>query len=175
LSTVHGIAKQSGGHIWVYSEPGQGTTFKVYLPRVEEAKPVDRWQVPDVLPRGTETALLVEDEEMVRDLACRILAGQGYTVLEARHSDEALLLSEKYEGPIHLLVTDVVMPGMRGGELAERLASSRPDMKVLYVSSYTDNAIVNQGMLNPGVAFLQKPFTPANLAYKVREVLDAPK
>jgi PAS domain S-box-containing protein len=175
LSTVHGIAKQSGGHIWVYSEPGQGTTFKIYLPRVEEAKPVDRWQVPDVLPRGTETALLVEDEEMVRDLACRILAGQGYTVLEARHSDEALLLSEKYEGPIHLLVTDVVMPGMRGGELAERLASSRPDMKVLYVSSYTDNAIVNQGMLNPGVAFLQKPFTPANLAYKVREVLDAPK
>ncbi|HWP48778.1 MAG TPA: GAF domain-containing protein [Candidatus Limnocylindrales bacterium] len=173
LSTVYGIVKQSGGNIWVYSEPGQGTTFKVYLPRVEE---VVKTLKPDVTPlepsRVFETILVVEDEKMVRDLICRILRRNGYTVLEAQHGSEALLVCEQRTGPIHLMMTDVVMPGMSGRELAERLTPSHPEMKILYMSGYTDNTVVYHGVLAAGTAFLQKPFTPDVLLNKVREVLD---
>jgi PAS domain S-box-containing protein len=176
LSTVYGIVKQSGGHLWVYSEPGQGTTFKVYLPRVEEAaEAAQRIQVPTESLQGREIVLLVEDADVVRDLARLVLLQRGYTVLEARDGEEAIQICEQHEGPVHLIVTDVVMPGgMSGRQLAERLATLRPEMKVLYMSGYTDNAIVHHGVLEPGMAFLQKPFAPEALARKVRETLDAP-
>jgi len=173
LSTVYGVIKQSGGYIWVYSEPGRGTTFKIYLPRVAEAvETIERNVVSAESPRGIETILLVEDDEVVRGLAGAVLEQRGYTVLVARHSDEAFRLHGGCEGPIHLLVTDVVMPGMGGRELAERLKSSRPAMKMLYMSGYTDDAVVRHGVLEEEVAYLQKPFTPDALARKVREVLD---
>ncbi len=173
LSTVYGIVKQSGGYVWVYSEPGLGTTFKVYLPRVthEPDRGAAEAERPPLL-RGTETILLVEDEEVVRGLVDDVLTGNGYRVLVASHSDEGFRLSGQHEGPIHLLVTDVVMPGMSGRELAERLASSRPTMKVLYISGYTDDAVVRHGVLVERTAFLQKPFTPDALLRKVREVLE---
>jgi PAS domain S-box-containing protein len=173
LSTVYGIVKQSGGNIWVYSELGQGTTFKVYLPHVD--KPAEQMETrPSIagMLRSSETILVVEDEEAVRKLTCQVLRMNGYQVVEAPNSSEAPLISERYEGPIHLLLTDVVMPQMSGREVATRLASMRPTMKVLYMSGYTDDAIVHHGVLDPGVAFIQKPFTPAKLARKVREVLD---
>jgi PAS domain S-box-containing protein len=174
LSTVYGIAKQSGGNIWVYSEPGHGTTFKIYLPRVEEE--LDNLHVRDEtesLPRGSETVFLVEDEPSVRSLAYRVLCQQGYTVLEAANGEEALRVAQEHAGEkIHLLLTDVVMPQMGGRELAETLKLLRPDIKVLYTSGYTDNAIVHHGVLNPGTHFLQKPFSPKTLSHKVREVLD---
>jgi CheY-like chemotaxis protein len=172
LATVYGIVKQSGGNIWVYSEPGRGTTFKIYLPRVEEAVEAARpaGAIAGSL-RGSETVLLVEDEEAVRTLVHEVLERNGYTVLAARHGGEALLVCERHGGPIHLMVTDVVMPEMSGRELAERLASLRPAMKVLYVSGYTDDAIVHHGVLDPGTPFLEKPFSPDALARKVREVL----
>jgi CheY-like chemotaxis protein len=176
LSTVYGIIKQSGGHIWVYSEPGYGTTFKVYLPRIEEpAKNPEPKKDSAELFGGSETILLVEDEEKVRTLIRNNLQSNGYTVLEARHGGEALPICEQHEGPIHLVVTDVVMPQMGGSEMVERLASQHPEMKVLYMSGYTDNVIVHHSVLQPGVAFLQKPFTPNALVRKVREVLDAKK
>jgi CheY-like chemotaxis protein len=172
LSTVYGIVKQSGGNIWVYSEPGHGTTFKVYLPRVEDAE--EPAEAPRALPgRGTETVLLVEDEEEVRTVAREILESYGYTVLEARHPADAVAIGEHYAGAVRLLVTDVVMPEKSGRELAEHLTLLRPEMKVLYISGYTDDAIVHHGVLDPGTPFLQKPFTPAALARKVREVLDS--
>ena len=174
LATVYGIVKQSGGSVWVYSELGRGTTVKVYLPRVPDAvsprAPAPAAAEP---PRGRETVLLVEDDESVRNLAREILEARGYTVLEAGHGADALLRGEGHPGLIHLLVTDVVMPAMSGRELAERLTAVRPAMRVLYMSGYTDDAIVNQGVLEPGMALLQKPFTPDALAWKVREVLDA--
>jgi len=175
LSTVYGIVKQSGGYIWVYSERGQGTTFKIYLPRVvapaDSVPPVTHWSA---LPQGTETALLVEDEPEVRWLVRDMLQRLGYTVLEARHGIEAQVLSIQHQGPIHLLITDVVMPQMSGREIAERLTSEHPETKVLYMSGYTDDAVVRHGVLTADIAFLQKPFTPEALARKVREVLDGP-
>jgi len=175
LSTVYGIVKQSGGSIYVYSEPGQGATFKVYLPRIDEVAETPRpFAVPVELVQGSETILLVEDEDMVRDLAQRILLQSGYTVLEARDADEAIRLCEQQRAPIHLMMTDVVLPGgMSGPDLVKHLKTSRPEIRVLYVSGYTDNAIVYHGVLDPGVTFLQKPFTPDDLARKVRQVLDA--
>jgi len=174
LSTVYGIVKQSGGNIWVYSEPGQGATFKIYLPRVDE--PIEEARkkvVEEKFPRGSETVLVAEDDEAVRRLAVQILERQGYKVLEVSQGDDAFPVCEKHKGPIHLLLTDVVMPGMSGRDLAKRLASLHPEMKVLYMSGYTDNAIVHHGVLGKEVNYIQKPFTVDGFACKVREVLDA--
>ncbi len=174
LATVYGIVKQSGGNIWVYSEPGQGTTFKIYLPQVEEPDEPGQPDPPLATPlQGMETILLVEDETAVRELVRDALTARGYTVLEAHHGNDALRICEHYAGAIHLMVTDVVMPEMSGRELADRLARIHPTMKVLYMSGYTDNAVVHHGVLDLGTAFLQKPFSPAVLTRKVREVLDA--
>ena len=173
LSMVYGIVKQSSGNIWVYSEPGKGTTFKIYLPRVDEPLEELKERVETKeLPRGEETILVVEDNEEVRKLAMRVLQTQGYEVLGAPEGMEAFLLCEEREGPIDLLVTDVVMPKMSGRELAERIASIRPEIKVLYMSGYTDNAIVHHGILSEGINYIQKPFTVESLIRKVREVLD---
>ena len=174
LSTVHGIVQQSGGSISVYSEPGTGTSFRIYFPRVDAA--LETTRAPEALAsvRGTETILLVEDEDLVRAVARTILRKQGYRVLAASHAGEALLLGEKHAGTIHLLLTDVVMPQMSGPELAKRLAVSRPDMRVLCMSGYTDDSIVRHGVLKAEIAYLQKPITPQTLTKKVREVLDAP-
>ncbi len=175
LATVYGIVKQSGGYIWVYSEVGSGSTFKIYLPRAGGSvspEPVNNLKVPAPSLRGTETVLLVEDEESVRKLAAQYLADQGYTVVQASNGLEALRLCSEYTAPIHLLVTDVVMPGMGGRDLADRLATLRPDTRVLFVSGYTGNAIVHHGVLDPGTFLLSKPFRPLELAQKVREVLD---
>ena len=174
LATVYGIVKQSGGYIWVYSEPGRGTTVRVYLPRVPGAAepPLPAPELP-ALRGGHETVLLVEDAAPVRTLARRSLEACGYTVLDAADGPSAIELSARHAGAIAILVTDVVMPGMSGRELAERLAPTRPEMKVLYTSGYTDDAMVRQGVLNAGVAFLQKPFVPDSLARKVRDVLDS--
>ncbi len=173
LATVYGIVTQSGGTVSVYSEPGRGTTFKLYLPRVEDAagRPVPAG-LPAPPVKGSETILVVEDEKAVRSLACEVLKRNGYTVLEARHGDEALAVSDRHEGRIALMLTDMVMPGKRGPDVARQLAAVRPDMKVLYMSGYADSGIVHQGVLDAGTAFLAKPFTPTALARKVREVLD---
>jgi two-component system cell cycle sensor histidine kinase/response regulator CckA len=173
LATVYGIVKQSGGYIWVYSEAGHGTAIKVYLPRVSGApEPLRAAPAAPELRRGSETVLLVEDAAPVRVLARRSLESFGYAVLDAPDGPAALEIAARHAGGIDLLVTDVVMPGMSGRELAERLAPRRPQMKVLYTSGYTDDAMVRQGVLESGVAFLQKPFVPDTLARKVREVLD---
>ncbi len=173
LATVYGIVKQHGGNIYAYSEPGKGTTFKIYLPAVRaEAERLPRRDDEGIIPGGTETVLVVEDEPLVRSMIMRTLREQGYRILEAANGNEALRLAEEYEGEIHLLLTDVVMPQMGGKELQERLAALRPGIRALFVSGYTDNAIAHRGILDPGVAFLQKPFTSAALARKVRQVLD---
>lgn len=176
LATVYGIVKQSGGWIWVYSEPGQGTTFKVYLPRVAEAAaaPAAPSSAPPVSVRGSETILVVEDDEMIRNLVQKVLKTNGYTVLVAGDGSEAERVARAHVGTIDLLMTDVVLPGLNGREVARRLVAQRPGTKVLFLSGYTDDAIVHHGMLEPGVAFLQKPFPPAVLGRKVREVLDSP-
>ena len=172
LSTVYGIVKQSDGFIWVESELGRGTRFQICLPQVAEAAVTDR-SGPTVVSRsGTETILLVEDNAGLRKLATRVLAPAGYTVLGAASGEEALRVLERQEGPVHLLLSDVVMPGMSGRDLAEQLAQTRPEMKVLFMSGYTDDTVVQHGVLNAQVAFLSKPFTAAALLRKVREVLD---
>ena len=176
LATVYGIVKQSGGYVVVESEPGNGAAFKVFLHRLEAGvDEVQRvTQIDEERPRGSETVLLVEDEEVVRNLVREILEGNGYTVLEARNGAEALDLGRRFTGPIHLLVTDVVMPKMSGRELAERLVTIHRETRVLYMSGYTDGAIGHHGVLDPHTELLQKPFTFDALAQKVRKVLDAP-
>jgi signal transduction histidine kinase/DNA-binding response OmpR family regulator len=176
LSTCYGIIKQSGGHISVYSEPGQGATFKIYLPQVEtQAKNSPPRPEAQGLPRGTETILLVEDETTLREMAAKLLRRLGYTVLVAANGVEALALKgQAGTGPVDLLFTDVVMPEMNGIELADRVRELYPNTRVLFTSAYTENAILHQGVLQEGVALLQKPFTPAALAHKLREVLDQP-
>jgi PAS domain S-box-containing protein len=174
LSTVYGIVKQSGGNIWVYSEPDRGTTFKIYLPRVYEEPGPSRPEADQTGSRGSETILLIEDDQDVRRLARIILQMNGYTVLEAERESEALLICEQQDKPIHLMISDVVMPKLSGPVLAEQLSRLRPEMKVLFMSGYTDESIVHHGILDPGTAFLQKPFTPEALTSKVRQVLNQP-
>ena len=172
LSTVFGVVQQSGGSLWVYSEVGKGTTFKIYLPRADAAVEPTGESLPPRTLRGSETILLVEDDDQVRVVAREILRRSGYHVIEARNAGEAVLHSEEYPGTIQLLLTDVVMPQMSGPELAKRLASVRPEMKVLCMSGYTDDSIVRHGVLEAHIAYLQKPITPDALATRVREVLD---
>jgi PAS domain S-box-containing protein len=175
LSMAYGIVKQSGGYIWVYSEPGKGTTFKIYLPRVQEAAeilPAEASAAGVLHEPADETILLVEDEPNLRRLAQQYLQNQGYTVLEAADGTEALRVFESNKNAIHLLLTDVIMPGRNGRQLAQRILSQRSDMKVLYMSGYTENAIGTNGTLDAGVILLQKPFTLPALKAKVREMLD---
>jgi len=175
LATVYGIVKQSGGHVWVSSEPAQGTSVKIYLPQTTQ-----REQDPEMLlsvaptsrATGSETILLVEDEQSVRDLARSVLERSGYTVLVAGDGEEALRLSQGHSGDIQLMITDAIMPGMRGRELGEVMQKLRPRIKVLFISGYTDDAAIHQGVLGNGIHFLQKPFTPDTLSSKVRTVLD---
>jgi PAS domain S-box-containing protein len=174
LSTVFGIVQQGSGSVWVHSELGKGTTFKIYLPRVDGA--IDAFISPEATAskRGTETILLVEDDDQVRGASMTVLRKSGYHVIEARNAGEALMRSEGYTGVVHLMLTDVVMPLMSGPDLAKRLAGARPDMRVLCMSGYTDDSIVRHGVLESNVAYLQKPFNPGSLTTRVREVLDAP-
>ncbi|MBI4376515.1 MAG: response regulator [Elusimicrobia bacterium] len=174
LSTVYGIVKQSSAYIWINSAPGRGTTFKICFPLVKEAaEPVASPERTIKSLRGSETILLVEDDERVRNLTRRILTQQGYKVLPTADGTEALRVCDEHKGDIHLLVTDVVMPRVSGGELARQILQTRAGIKVLYISGYTDNVIAHQGVLKPGIHFLQKPFTPEGLARKMREVLEA--
>jgi len=173
LSTVYGIVKQSGGYIWVYSELGKGTAFKIYLPRVDElVEELEEKAIREDIPRGSETILIVEDNEDVRKLSVRVLEEQGYKVLEASTGDDALLLFKERKEPIHLILVDVVMPGLSGRQMVEQLRQTYQDFKVLYMSGYTENTIVHHGALEKGINYIAKPFTVDGLARKVREVLD---
>jgi nitrogen-specific signal transduction histidine kinase/CheY-like chemotaxis protein len=175
LSTVYGIVKQSGGYLDVESQPGAGSTFTVYLPRLDQMGEPPQVKIPVTASfRGEETVLLVEDEDVLRGLLARFLRLYGYTVLEAGHGGEALLTCERHPGLIHLMVTDVVMPQMSGRELAHRLTPLRPEMKVLYMSGYTEDALVQHGVADSSVAFLQKPFKPIELVRRVHAVLHPP-
>jgi CheY-like chemotaxis protein len=176
LSTVYGIVKQSEGYVTVYSEPGRGTTFKVYLPRVEE--PLERPDAPSsssglAVPRAVETVLLVEDETALRTMIQEILEEAGYTVLSSASPEEAIAAAQSHPGPVHLLLSDVVMPRMGGRDLAAQVSALRPGLRVLYMSGYTDEAIVHHGMLDAGMHFLQKPFTSDDLLGRVRDLLGA--
>jgi len=174
LSIVFGIVKQSGGHVWVYSEPNQGTTFKLYLPRAEGVTISSAAEVTALrTTRGNETVLLVDDDDQVRAVARGILRRQGYVVLEAANGGEALLIAEQHPAKIQLLLTDVVLPRMSGRQIAERITTMRPGIDVLFMSGYTDDAVLQHGILESGVAYLQKPLTPDSMARKVRQVLDA--
>ena len=173
LATVYGIVKQSDGYISVQSEPGRGSSFKIYLPRLDARPRASSPGMKAGVSRGTETILVVEDEPAVLALSQRALETQGYVVLAASDATTALRLVERHGGMIHLLLTDVVMPGMSGRDLAHQLAARRPGTRVLYMSGYPGDAIVQHGEFQPGTAFLQKPFSPDGLARKVREVLDA--
>ena len=171
---VFGFVKQSGGHVGVHSEPGRGTTFKLYLPRVGEAPPARKSGIHRLpMPKGTETVLLVEDEAAVRALGRHVLVMCGYAVLEAGNGRDAIKAAEGHGGPLHLLVTDVVLPGGLGGrQVAEAVVLLHPEAKVLFTSGYTDDAVIRHGVQGADTHFLQKPFTPAALAQKVRDVLD---
>jgi PAS domain S-box-containing protein len=172
LSTVYGIVKQNDGFIWVYSEPNQGTTFKIYLPTIDRPVVSETPPIKEVANlHGTETILVVEDDPHLRALASRILQRHGYAVLEAQHAASAELICGQHQGPIHLLLTDIVMPGASGRQLAHLLANSRPEMKVIYTSGYANDVIAQRWNLEPGITLIQKPFTPDLLAHKVREVL----
>ncbi|HXO86842.1 MAG TPA: ATP-binding protein, partial [Gemmatimonadales bacterium] len=171
LATVQGIVQQSGGFIWVYSEPGNGTVFKIYLPRVDES-PSGAEETIELDARGTETILVVEDVAAVRAVTREMLERYGYQVLEAADGKAALDVAAAHAGPIHLLLTDVVMPEINGRELANRLSKARPGVNVLFMSGYTDDAVVRHGILQEGIAYLQKPFTPRSLAAKVRTSLN---
>jgi CheY-like chemotaxis protein len=174
LSMVYGIVKQSGGHIWVYSEPEQGTTFKIYLPRVDQpAEQAGSETHPGSVSRGMETILLVEDDPQLRELSSTVLTDRGYRVLAASTPEEGIAIAESNQRDIRLLVTDVIMPRMNGRQLAERVQKISQKIRVLYISGYTDNAIVHYGVLDSGLWFLPKPFTLAAFVAKVREVLDA--
>ena len=176
LATVYGIVRQNGGWIWVYSEPEHGTVFKIYFPREAGGTLQYETELPQAGSyRGRETVLVVEDQEDVRNLAREVLESFGYLVLVAAHAADALLLAENYRGPIHLMLTDVVMPGMTGKELAARMKSQRPATKVLYMSGYTEDVIATQGVIDPGIAFIPKPLSPEALAAKVRETLGPPE
>ena len=176
LSTVYGIIKQSGGYIWVYSEPDHGTTFKIYLPGVKRPAESERKNLTPLKDlNGEETILLAEDDTSLRNLAKIALDRQGYIVLDASTGEDALNLAQTHEEPIHLMITDVIMPGMNGRELADRLHAIRPEMEVLFMSGYTDNAFVHHGVMEAGINFIKKPFTPHSLILKVREILDRTK
>jgi CheY-like chemotaxis protein len=175
LSTVYGIIKQSGGHIWLYSEKEQGTTFKVFLPRADDvSESRDSGPLGHSVPKGDETILLVEDEVQVRNILTDMLKSQGYKLLVASNGPEALDIASTRNGKIHLMITDVVMPQMSGRELSELMARIRPEMRILYMSGYTDDAIVHHRLLDEGLNFIQKPFDTASVARKVRLVLDSP-
>jgi PAS domain S-box-containing protein len=173
LSTIYGIVKQNNGFVWVYSEPGKGTTFKVYLPKVKDAEPEEKEQTPVDDSGGSETVLIVEDDDKLRKFVQRALQMYGYRILDAENGEDALRVCGEYEGQIDLMITDVVMPKMGGREAAERLQHLYPQIKVIYMSGYTDNTIVHYGVLTPELNFIQKPFTPKGLARKVREALES--
>jgi two-component system cell cycle sensor histidine kinase/response regulator CckA len=175
LATVYGIVKQSGGDIWVYSEVGRGTTFKVFLPRIDEplADEAAATAQRGAAPRGSETVLLADDEAPILKVARRILEGAGYTVLTASDGAEAVKVADAHKGTIDLLVTDMVMPHLGGRQVADKLRAERPGLRVLYLSGYTDTAAARQGLMEPGADFLQKPFATDSLVRRVREVLDA--
>jgi two-component system cell cycle sensor histidine kinase/response regulator CckA len=174
LATVHGIVKQNRGDIRLYSQPGQGTTFEILLPRARDAGQDIQEQLPETLTRGTETILLVEDDSAVRGLTRQVLRQQGYRVLAARDAAEALQLAGEWKDPVELLITDVVLPGMRGPDLAAQVLATHRNCRVLYVSGHANDAIAPRGVLAADIAFLQKPFTLQSLTAKVREVLSAP-
>jgi len=172
LSMVYGIIKQSNGYIMAYSEPGRGTTFKIYFPRTQESvSPIQKEN--DEIPSGTETVMVVEDEAALRELTCVLLEDAGYTVLESSGAEEALEAAKDMQCKIDLLLTDIVMPRLDGRELANQMVSLRPDLKVLYMSGYTDDIIVHRGVLTQGTVLVQKPFTKRTLLQKVRETLDS--
>ncbi|MFA5903603.1 MAG: response regulator, partial [Desulfobacula sp.] len=176
LATVYGIVKQNNGFINVYSEPGKGTTFKIYLPRHAGNAEETRSEITEKIPLASgETVLIVEDEASILKLGKRILEGLGYTVLEAETPDRAMELTQNHTGRIHILLTDVVMPEMNGRDLANRLQTLYPDLKVLFMSGYTADVIAHRGVLDAGVHFIQKPFSNKDLAIKIREALDETK
>lgn len=172
LSTVYGIVKQNNGYIWCYSEPGKGTTMKVYLPRIEEEiQPILKEEIKIEDLKGTETVLVIEDEDMVRDIVVKALKRYGYNVISARDGKEAIGIAKEYKGDIHLILTDVIMPGMHGKDVVQKIQSQRPNIKVIYMSGYTENIIMEKGILPSDINYIQKPFSSSDLVKKVRKVL----